>query len=341
MNDLVSIIVPTYNCRDYLREFMNSVISQTYGNWELIIVDDGSVDGTSEMITSTFRDERIFYYNRPEKTAKGAPSCRNYGKRMARGEFICFFDADDLISSTCIEKRLAYIKNTDADYCIFPSGVFTGDPNSAKKTHVGVKSGIDILTSLLNNYYQHCVWTNIYRALAVKDIWWDEHVSTYEDLYFLIQCFLKGLSFEFSDEDRTPDYLYRIGQSRTTMSTRFVDDEKLTSTIYLFNEILHGLGTFSNDAEYRKDFIQYHLWYYSLIIREGNAIQEKKFLTHVESVYGKRASSCFRATRPLSSLIAHKRLRRLAIMLCFYIMFRPSRIGDMYKIFKVLLKIKL
>lgn len=332
IKDLVSIVVPTYNRKAVLREMIESVIVQTYRHWELIIVDDGSDDGTDSMV-SDFVDDRIRYYKRPENLRKGAQCCRNYGKGKARGEYLVFFDSDDLIVDTCLEKRVAYMKKANTDYCIFPIGTFTTEPSLYKKTHLGVSSGVDILTSFLNNYYQHAVVTNIYRKEAIKDLWWDENLRNYDDFDFSLQCIFSGLSFSFSG-DAFPDYLYRVNWSCDTISSTDVTDEKFSSAIYLFNKVLDRLSSCSDSRGYRKDFIQYHLWYYALITREGSRAQEVVFLSHVKSAYGEGTCARFRMLRPLFSGIPHKQARRFTIMLMYYILFRPSRIGDLYKILR-------
>ncbi len=336
--NLVSIVVPTYNCGDFLREFIHSVLTQTYGKWELIIVDDGSTDSTSRMMADEFADDRITYCKRPDELRKGAPSCRNYGKSKAKGEFICFFDADDWAFNTCLEKRVAYIRETGADCCIFPSGVFTTNPRAYKKTHIGVPSGVDTLTSFLNNYYQYAVWTNIYKTEALKDIEWDERLVIYQDFDFSLQCIFKELSFRFSDA-ALPDYLYRDDGCRDTISRRNVTDAKMDSTIYLFNKVLESLEGFTGCARYRKDFIQYHLWYYIQAMREGNKSHKKRFLLHVKSVYGKRIANCFKGICPLLSRINRKQRRRFVAMVAYYIFFRPSMVRDIYRILKVYHKI--
>lgn len=103
--NLISVVTPTYNRKTYLREFVKSVVAQTYQAWELIIVDDQSTDGTDKMVADEFADDRIRYHKRPCSIPGGAPSCRNYGKRLAKGEFICFFDSDDWISPTCLDRK--------------------------------------------------------------------------------------------------------------------------------------------------------------------------------------------------------------------------------------------
>ena len=81
---LVSIIIPTYNRASLIKETLHSVQSQTYKNWECIIVDDGSIEDTALAIQEFLRDIRMKFYNRPANKQKGASSCRNYGLELAK-----------------------------------------------------------------------------------------------------------------------------------------------------------------------------------------------------------------------------------------------------------------
>src|SRR2546423_988247 len=91
---LVSIVVPAYNAEKYLEETIQSVIAQTYPNWQLVIVDDGSTDNTAEIVKSwALRDKRIFYYY---QTNQRMASARNNGIRRATGKYIAFLDADNI-----------------------------------------------------------------------------------------------------------------------------------------------------------------------------------------------------------------------------------------------------
>ena len=86
MCPLVSIIIPNYNRADLIVETLNSIIAQTYTNWECIVVDDGSTDDSIKVIDEYSKlDPRIYLYIRPNHKRKGANSCRNYGLEMSRG----------------------------------------------------------------------------------------------------------------------------------------------------------------------------------------------------------------------------------------------------------------
>lgn len=107
MLPVVSIIIPTYNRAHLIVETLDSIISQTYKNWECIIVDDGSSDGTSELMQKYCNaDNRFEYIRRPENKKKGANSCRNEGFRVSKGEFVQWFDDDDVMLPDFLDSKI-------------------------------------------------------------------------------------------------------------------------------------------------------------------------------------------------------------------------------------------
>src|SRR5690606_6713113 len=95
---LVSILIPNYNKAPYLRETLDSILSQTYLNWECIIVDDHSTDGSYEILEEYANlDCRFKVYKRPDHLPKGGNACRNYAFILSNGEFVNWFDSDDIM----------------------------------------------------------------------------------------------------------------------------------------------------------------------------------------------------------------------------------------------------
>ena len=105
--ELVSIIMPTYNCGRFFAESIRSVLAQTYTNWELIIVDDCSTDNTEDVVES-FDDPRIHYLQNEQN--EGAALTRNRALREAKGRYIAFLDSDDLWLPTKLERQIAFMK---------------------------------------------------------------------------------------------------------------------------------------------------------------------------------------------------------------------------------------
>ena len=111
MNELVSIIMPSYNTARFIEETVRSVLAQTYENWELIIVDDCSKDNTDEVVAQFLSDERIKYIK--NEVNSGAAVSRNRALREATGKWIAFLDSDDLWEPEKLEKQIAFMKEND------------------------------------------------------------------------------------------------------------------------------------------------------------------------------------------------------------------------------------
>ena len=116
---LISIIIPTYNRAHLIGETLDSILVQTYPNWECIVVDDGSTDTTADVMREYIKkDNRFQYHQRPINKIKGPNSCRNYGFEMSNGEYIKWFDSDDVMLPYLLEKQvLSFAKNVEMSVC--------------------------------------------------------------------------------------------------------------------------------------------------------------------------------------------------------------------------------
>ena len=141
MNDLVSIIMPSYNTARFIGESIASVFAQTYTNWELLIVDDCSTDNTDEIIAQ-FNDPRITYVKNEKNS--GAAVSRNRALAQAKGKWIAFLDSDDLWAPQKLEKQLkfmaengfafSYTRYEEVDENGSPTGTLVGGPKHITKT---------------------------------------------------------------------------------------------------------------------------------------------------------------------------------------------------------------
>lgn len=117
MSELVSVIVPVYNAEKFIREAMDSVRAQTYENWELLLVEDGSNDGSVDVITGYIaetQETRIRLIRQPSN--QGAARARNRGVREAAGRYIAYLDADDLWVPEKLEHELRFVEEKDAAF---------------------------------------------------------------------------------------------------------------------------------------------------------------------------------------------------------------------------------
>lgn len=111
MHDMVSIIMPSYNTANFISESIESVMAQTYKNWELIIVDDCSTDNTDDVVKSYLNDSRIIYIKNPKNC--GAAVSRNLALREAKGKWIAFLDSDDFWMEGKLEKQISFMEDND------------------------------------------------------------------------------------------------------------------------------------------------------------------------------------------------------------------------------------
>lgn len=113
---LVSIVIPVYNCEQYIEKCLNSILQQTYKNLEIIVINDGSIDQSEEKINNLARtDKRIKVFKQKNK---GVSSARNCGFRCATGKYITFIDGDDYIASNYIGTFVKAAEDTQADLCV-------------------------------------------------------------------------------------------------------------------------------------------------------------------------------------------------------------------------------
>ncbi len=115
-SSLVSIITPNYNCVRFISQTIDSVLSQTYKNWELLIVDDCSTDGSYEIALDYAEKDKRIKVLRNEKNS-GAAISRNHALDIAKGEYIAFLDSDDVWESKKLEKQISFMQENNCDFC--------------------------------------------------------------------------------------------------------------------------------------------------------------------------------------------------------------------------------
>lgn len=142
MDELVSVIMPSYNTGKYIGESIWSVLKQTYENWELLIVDDCSTDSTDEVVKPFLSDVRIRFYKNEKNN--GAAVSRNRALREAKGRWIAFLDSDDLWKPEKLERQIRFMKNngyhfsytnySEIDENGKPNGISVTGPRKITKT---------------------------------------------------------------------------------------------------------------------------------------------------------------------------------------------------------------
>ena len=151
-NELVSVITPSYNSEKYISQCIQSVISQTYENWQMIIVDDCSKDNTIDVIQEYCNiDERIKLIKLHENS--GAAIARNTAIKLSKGRFIAFLDADDIWDSQKLEIQIEYMLKNNIGFCFSAYEVIDDDGSPLNKV-IEVKNKITYWEYLKNTIIQ-------------------------------------------------------------------------------------------------------------------------------------------------------------------------------------------
>ena len=166
-NDLVSIIVPVYNAERFLKETIETVLNQTYKNWELLLINDCSTDNSS-VVAKNYLSDKVKWIDM-EKNG-GAALSRNKGIEVSKGRYICFLDADDLWDKTKLEKQIEFMISNNCAFSFtgYEFADENGKPNG-KKVHVLSKI----------NYNQALKNTTIWTSTVMFDM----NKLTKEDIY--------------------------------------------------------------------------------------------------------------------------------------------------------------
>lgn len=180
---LISVIIPVYNVEAYLRECIDSVLNQTYKNFEIILVNDGSTDSSGEICDEYVeKDDRITVIHQKNS---GPSKTRNTGLENANGKYIYFLDSDDYIENNALELLVNTAESNDADLVFFDAHSFSDDGAEIRQGYVingtyNTKSGYEILTELHDNNDYHCA---IYLLFIKHQLLIDNEIAFLESAY--------------------------------------------------------------------------------------------------------------------------------------------------------------
>lgn len=134
----ISIIMATYNRLRYIEESLNSIVNQSYKNWECLIIDDGNNDATKKVLYELSKKDRRFrYFSRPDNYAKGLSGARNFGLDKAKGKYYIFFDDDDIVHPQNLEISLNELIESGGDFCRYEKTPFFGDSGISFRSVTG------------------------------------------------------------------------------------------------------------------------------------------------------------------------------------------------------------
>lgn len=273
---LISVVIPVYNVKNYLGKTLECILEQTYTNWELILVDDGSTDGSLEIAREyCIKDERIRLYLR-NRLPKGAPSCRNIGLEQANGDYLIYLDSDDIIAPYCFQQRVDFIEKNDCDFAIFPLVGFHKRLFDAEGMIFGYMPEGDAVSALLARTLPFVVVSNIYKRkrLIEKSLYWDTSFKSYQDSDYNLQAINSGLSYKYSNS--IPDYFYRLSAQNSICKKLSTASNCLSQIQFLEKQT----NLYQDNKRYNKALLicAAHI-YQNILMAESNTEAVEKFLS--------------------------------------------------------------
>ena len=258
-NSLISVIIPTYNRAHVLDATLKSIENQTYRLWECIVVDDGSTDGTASLVNSFLqRDPRFQYIHRPASMPKGPSACRNYGYEHSKGEYIQWFDSDDLMHPEKLKVKLEFALKKEAEVIIddhSESDIFQAPQIINTECFTSAEFYIDFILG------KKPVITNdvMLKRAIINEERFDEHLWKGEEFEFFGRIFQQKLTYCFLDVALT---CYRISTDSISISPKQSESliylSKILQKRHFENPLIvakakrQGRKTYKNLAERKK-----------------------------------------------------------------------------------------
>lgn len=228
MNAEVSIIIPTYNRAHLICETLDSILNQTYKEWECIIVDDGSTDNTNEILSNYLNDSRFKFHLRPSSKPKGANSCRNFGFQFSKGDFIHFMDSDDLYLPIALETfKKSFSESIDVvvaklELTDFDSGLKIRENQIESQNIIE-----DYFIGKVAFYVSGPVWKRSF--LQKQKQLFDENISNLDDWDFNLRMLYQNPEMEVLN---IPLLKYRISENSLSREINKLNFKEVQSELF-------------------------------------------------------------------------------------------------------------
>ena len=231
----VSVIIPAYNAEAFLARALRSVETQTYSDYEVILIDDGSTDATAEIARSF---ESVRYFHQPNQYQ---PVARNRGLREAKGDTVAFLDADDEWLPEKLERQLAFMDENESRIS-YTDTFYAKNGKRVRYSKLAPPHEGQILTQLIEEWLDFCFIT-MNSVIAEKRLLeevggFDEHApfSSFEDYGLWLKVALSGARFDYLDEPLAVYYRGHESDSSDSvvMLKRYVQALEYYSSHYAF-----------------------------------------------------------------------------------------------------------
>lgn len=263
----ISVIIPVYNAQEYLDVCIPSVLEQSYTDFELLLINDGSTDSSGEICDNfAVKDARVKVFH---KENGGVSSARNIGLKNATGEWITFVDSDDFISENYFQPTLKFKAQ---DYIVLNSNQLRDNKKSIFRSY---ESKVLELKDFLSNYRLFTdfasPWGRFFKKSIIhqNEITFDERLNNGEDVLFNLEYIFHCKTVALSN---LTSYNYRIipnSLSSKKMSVEYVEN--------LYNRIYSALQAYSKNSEFISSHISFAaIGYYFSILKSNREWTEKK-----------------------------------------------------------------
>ena len=218
-NEVVSIIIPVYNKLEYIRKTINSILGQTYPHLEVLLIDDGSTDGSSSICNSYAQgDPRVRHIL---KENGGVSSARNTGIEHTKGTYVAFVDADDSLREMHIENLIEALLQNKCDVAVLRD--FTIRPSKAFDCSDSITTGSRALRELMLLRFPTSTSAYLYRRATIGDTRLREDIHFFEDFLFNYEVLMKCQSLALVKENT---YIYNLNE--TSINTSGLNDYRFS-----------------------------------------------------------------------------------------------------------------
>lgn len=252
MTNLISILIPNYNKAPYLKETLDSIVNQTYTNWECIIVDDHSTDNSWEILTEyAKRDPRFRLFNRPTYLPKGGNFCRNYAFEQSTGDFIQWFDSDDIMHPKLLFNRISKLDGTEYDFVLGNGLRFSKMPHDSETVFSPLFYKGHFLESFLELDPAWLTPSGMFKKifLDLNKIYWHESINVLQDVLYNLEVFSKSKKFLILKGE--PDWHWRNHADGENVGAKRNRIESLPS----INKIIQYLHKYIRNEETRNSYL--------------------------------------------------------------------------------------
>ena len=206
----ITVVVPSYNCADYLAAALESVVNQTIFDWQLIVIDDGSTDNTRAVVSPFLDDARIQYLYQENR---GLPAARNAGIRETNSEFVAFLDADDALREDALQVMSLRMRQSSASWCL--TDILKRRPERDSVERSQIPRSDFMMAILRDDFIRRGMFFRRSSLVAVG--MYDETMRYREDWDLNIRMFLHGEPFVYVPK---PLYLYSWREGSITTGSR-------------------------------------------------------------------------------------------------------------------------